>query len=171
MVWTNDSSTALWKSKNVSEQRPNRPNSEPSFISVTPMGRLSVSGDRLSVPCGRAKPAYFELKTGMSARISFVRNVEDAILVSKDAVITDGDEQVVFVVVDGQVERRVIELGGGYEDQWYVRSGLEATELVVVTGNEDLSDGDKVLLTELPPPGPPTLPDTMKAATGDATGS
>ena len=64
VVWVNDRATALWKSKTVSEQRKDQPEFEPSFISVSPMGRLSVAGDRLVVPCGRALPAYFDLKTG-----------------------------------------------------------------------------------------------------------
>lgn len=63
-VWVNDSSTAMWKSERVSEQRASQPQFEPSFISVAPRGVLSIDGDRLVVPCGRAEPAYYDLATG-----------------------------------------------------------------------------------------------------------
>ncbi|MFT5466411.1 MAG: outer membrane protein assembly factor BamB [Verrucomicrobiales bacterium] len=65
IVWVNDRATALWKSAAVTEQRPDRTESEPSFISVTPMGQLSIDEDgNLLVPCGRAQPARFNLQTG-----------------------------------------------------------------------------------------------------------
>ncbi len=64
VIWVNDNATSLWKSEVVSEQRPQKPEFEPSFISVVPMGTLRVEEDRLVVPCGRAEPAYFDLATG-----------------------------------------------------------------------------------------------------------
>ena len=111
------------------------------------------------------------LKTGMSARVSFVRNLEHALLVPKDAVMEDGDESIVFIVSDGVAQRRVVELGEAIAESWHVRAGLSADELVVVTGNEDLDSGEAVRLTELPPPGPPTLPAELKAERGAAKGS
>ena len=63
--WVNDRATALWKSEAVTEQRPDQTEFEPSFISVTPMGQLSVNeAGELVVPCGRAEPARFNLETG-----------------------------------------------------------------------------------------------------------
>ncbi len=64
VLWVNDNATSLWKSDAVSEQRPQQPSFEPSFISVVPMGALRVEENRLVVPCGRAEPAYFDLTTG-----------------------------------------------------------------------------------------------------------
>lgn len=66
VIWINDRATTLWKSPNISEQRPDQPEFEPSFISVTPMGQLRFdeeTGDLL-VPCGRAEPARFDPATG-----------------------------------------------------------------------------------------------------------
>jgi membrane fusion protein (multidrug efflux system) len=99
-----------------------------------------------------------ELKPGMSARIAFVRNLERALLVPKDAVVEDGDEKVVWTIKDGKAERRPVEIGTPVGDRWQIRSGLEPGEGVVVTGNESLKAGMAVEVVQLPPPGPPTLP-------------
>ena len=103
------------------------------------------------------------LKPGMSARVSFVRRIERAVLVPKDAVLRDGDERFVLVVADGHAERRTVELGSAIDDQWHVRSGLSPADEVVVSGNEKLRAGQAVTVVELPPPGPPTVP-SMRAA-------
>ncbi len=99
-----------------------------------------------------------ELKPGMSARVAFVRNLDHALLVPKDAVMEDGGETVVWTIIDGKAERRVVETGSAVEDRWQIRSGLAPGERVVVTGNESLRPGSAVEVVELPPPGPPTLP-------------
>ena len=54
---------------------------------------------------------------------------------------------------------------------WPDRKKIEANDLVVVTGNEDLTSGEATQTVELPPPGPPTLPTSLKASRGDASGS
>jgi membrane fusion protein (multidrug efflux system) len=104
------------------------------------------------------KNPQIELKSGMSARIAFVRRVEDALLVPKDAVEDDGDEQVVWIADEGRAARRVVELGSAFGDRWHVRRGLSVGESVIVTGNEFLEPDTRVEIAVLPPPGPPTLP-------------
>ena len=115
-------------------------------------------------------PGY-KLKLGMSARVSFVRSLEQALLVPKDAVLEDTDGSYVFVVSDGQVERRALELGPAVADTWNVRSGLSPEDLVVIMGNEDLETGEMVQIVELPPPGPHTLPSSLEAAHDEISGS
>ena len=108
-----------------------------------------------------------DLKPGMSARVSFVRRVENGLLVPKDAVIQQDDDQFVFLVRNGHAERRDVELGTTVGDRWHVRSGLDVQDQIVVTGNEDLAHGEAVLVVDLPPPGPPTLPERKSdVATG-----
>jgi RND family efflux transporter MFP subunit len=103
------------------------------------------------------------LTPGMSARILFIRALDDALLIPKDAVLEDGDERYVLVVEKGSAERRPVEVGAAIGDRWHVRSGLEGNESVIVAGNEDLEAGSPVQVVELPPPGPPTLPDSLQA--------
>ncbi len=103
------------------------------------------------------------LKPGMSARVSFVRHIERALLGPKDAVLREGDERFVLVAAEGFAERRAVELGSAIGDQWHVRAGLETSDEVIVSGNEKLKPGRAVTVVELPPPGPPTIP-TLRAA-------
>jgi membrane fusion protein (multidrug efflux system) len=111
------------------------------------------------------------LTPGMSARVSFIRALDDALLISKDAVLQDGDEHYVLVVERETATRRPVELGVAIEDRWHVRSGLDGSESVIVAGNEDLDAGTAVQVVELPPPGPPTLPDALKADRAAPAGS
>ncbi len=113
----------------------------------------------------------FLLKPGMSARVAFTRSVDNALLVPKDAVRRDDDGAYVFIIKDQKAERRNIELGNSIDDRWLIRVGLNATDHIVVTGNEDLVGGEGVTIVELPPPGPPTLPQEFKADHGGAKGS
>jgi len=63
VVWKNDRTTALWQSESITEGK-GKPEFEPSFISVSPNGACRIEDGRLAVPCGRARPAYFDLRTG-----------------------------------------------------------------------------------------------------------
>jgi RND family efflux transporter MFP subunit len=103
------------------------------------------------------------LTPGMSARVRFVRELNRALLVPKDAVMADGDARFVLLVRDGVAERRELELGSSIDDRYHVRSGLEGGESVIVAGNEELEAGTAVQVVELPPPGPPSLPDQLQA--------
>jgi RND family efflux transporter MFP subunit len=114
---------------------------------------------------------HVELKPGMSARVAFVRQLERALLIPKDAVIRNGNEDLVWVVRDNVAERRTVELGTPFGDRWHVRTGLEPTDAVIVTGNEFIDSGARVQVTELPPPGPPTLPAARTEALTEDTGS
>jgi membrane fusion protein (multidrug efflux system) len=111
------------------------------------------------------------LTPGMSARVSFIRALDDALLISKDAVLEDGDERYVLVVEGETATRRRVELGAAIADRWHVRSGLDGSESVIVAGNEDLDAGAAVQVVELPPPGPPTLPDALQADRNAPAGS
>jgi RND family efflux transporter MFP subunit len=111
-----------------------------------------------------------ELKPGMSARISFRRQVDDAVLVPKDAVLDPAERPHVFVVREGKAERREVELGAPIGDRWHARTGVAPEDLVVITGNEDLRPGGLVKVVELPPSGEHE-PGAEKAARPDAAGS
>ncbi|MHC4716060.1 MAG: outer membrane protein assembly factor BamB family protein, partial [Planctomycetota bacterium] len=69
VVWINDNNSAYWSERdNIAGGKP-----RPSFVSVAPKGKCFVSGDRLAVPCGRAAPAWFDLKTGRLVEFRYGR--------------------------------------------------------------------------------------------------
>ncbi|MCD8089072.1 MAG: efflux RND transporter periplasmic adaptor subunit [Clostridiales bacterium] len=91
-----------------------------------------------------------KLKSGMSAKVAFNKEIsEDALVLPRDSVFNDDEEYYVFVV-NGQgtgsetAERRVVEVGvdGGTEIE--VTSGISADELVVTKGQTYLVDGSAI---------------------------
>lgn len=102
-------------------------------------------------------PGQPELRPGMFGRVE-VRydRREKALLVPKDAVITEDAMESVFVVTGGKAQRRTVKLG--YSDPWRaeVLEGLSAGEQVVVTGQNSLKDDAKVdIVNAAPPPATP----------------
>ncbi len=92
-----------------------------------------------------------ELAPGMFARFSIAYDRHtDALVIPRAALIEEDDQTSVYVVSDGAVARRVIEVGIESEDIVEVVGGLGADEVVVVTGQASLRDGSKVLASNTP---------------------
>ena len=72
----------------------------------------------------------------------------DAILVPQRAVQQSGQGHFVWLVdQQGQAERRPVEVGDWYEDNWFINEGLHAGEQLVVDGGQRLTPGAKVVVT------------------------
>lgn len=85
-------------------------------------------------------------KPGMSAVVGLqVRSSgEGALSVPAAAVVRDGPDDAVLVVVDGRVQRRTVELGAQGEERVEVLDGVEAGERVVARDADRLRDGQPV---------------------------
>ena len=91
----------------------------------------------LAVPVGAPAPL-----PGMSAVVDLrVREAVGALSVPSAAVVRDGAQDAVFVEEDGAYRRREVELGALGEDAVEVVSGLRLGERVVVSGADQVSDG------------------------------
>ena len=66
------------------------------------------------------------------------------LVVPRAAVRREGEEDVVYVVREGRVERRPVRLGAADGNRVDVLAGLAAGEPVVVEGPEKLADGNRV---------------------------
>lgn len=92
-----------------------------------------------------------ELAPGMFARFSIAYEQHtNALVIPRAALIEEDDQTSVYVVSDGAVARRVIEVGIESEDLVEVVGGLGADDVVVVTGQSSLRDGSKVLASNTP---------------------
>ncbi len=65
-------------------------------------------------------------------------------VVPPEALRRDNGRDVVFVVINGAVERRAVTVGSENQDEVVIVSGLSPGERVVVEGPADLADGDAV---------------------------
>lgn len=79
---------------------------------------------------------------GMFARVDLVRKVFDqALTLPLYAVITQGEEQFVFVDNNGRAEKRPVVLGVLAEWEVQIRSGLLPGDRVIVVGHRQVEDG------------------------------
>ena len=87
-----------------------------------------------------------ELAPGMFARFSIAYDQHaDALVIPRAAVVEEDDQTSVYVVANGAVARRVIQVGIESGNLVEVVDGLAIDDEVVVTGQASLRDGSKVL--------------------------
>ncbi len=91
-----------------------------------------------------------ELRPGQFVRVSLLGSVApNAILVPQQAVMQGAKGHFVIVVdKDSKAQIRPVQVGNWYNDQWFIRSGLNAGEVVVVDGMVKLAPGVLVKATE-----------------------
>jgi multidrug efflux pump subunit AcrA (membrane-fusion protein) len=74
------------------------------------------------------------------------------VIVPADAVIGQGpDRGVVFVLKEGQLERRAVRLGPAEPKGQVIQGGVSPGETVAVGGLEKLKDGERVRINKKPP--------------------
>ena len=94
-------------------------------------------------------PSGGGLKPGVVARVSLPRRtLEEAILVPRDAVLRSETGYIAYVVT-GQgdelvAEARPVTTGSGHDGRVLIESGLEPGDRVVVVGQQQLANGDRV---------------------------
>ena len=110
------------------------------------------------------------LKPGFLARAAFQLGERTGILlVPARAVIGTGDARAVFVVRDGTVERRPVQLGQSSAGRIEVLEGLAAGDSVVTAGVDAVRDGGRVRV--VPPVGEGVAPaTTVGTAVGRTSG-
>jgi RND family efflux transporter MFP subunit len=91
------------------------------------------------------------LRPGMFGRFSIIYDQRDeVVLVPVEAVLSEDGRSAVFVIRDGQAERRAVVPGYRNNGHFEITEGLEAGELVVTTGQASLRTGSAVLVLNMP---------------------
>jgi membrane fusion protein (multidrug efflux system) len=84
-------------------------------------------------------------KPGMIARASMVRKeYPNALTVPLFAIMSNEDERFVFVLEEGHAAKKTIEVGFFQFGKVLVTSGLNPGDKVIVSGQRDLRDGQKI---------------------------
>ncbi len=85
------------------------------------------------------------LKGGMAAEVHMTAEARDDVLVlPREALLDQGDRQVVYVVNGDKAQERVVTLGLITDTMAEITSGLKAGEQVVISGQQFLTDGAKI---------------------------
>jgi membrane fusion protein (multidrug efflux system) len=93
-----------------------------------------------------------ELKPGMIARVALVKRKLDGVIVLERDVLQDRDAGPVAIVAMGDVASvRELTLGASEGNRVVVEKGLEPGELLVVTGQRGLIDGQPIEVVERQP--------------------
>jgi RND family efflux transporter MFP subunit len=118
-------------------------------------GRIHLIGPAARGP-SRTFPAEIaidnpkgELKPGMIARVALVRRKLEGVIVLERDVLQDRDAGPVAIVADGGLASvRELTLGASEGNRVVVEKGLEPGELLIVTGQRGLIDGQAVDVVE-----------------------
>lgn len=84
------------------------------------------------------------LKPGMFMTVDLRRERGDQIVAPEQSIVPEGEEQFVFVVTDGVVEKRVVTLGRRIPGLVVIENGLDAGELIITEGTGRVRDGSVV---------------------------
>lgn len=92
---------------------------------------------------GRLRPGFF-------IKLQVInRERPNQVVVPESAVVFDGGSASVYVVIDGKIERRDVELGLRVEDTYFeVVRGVDAGEMLAVRGQYGLASGIPVTIVE-----------------------
>ena len=93
----------------------------------------------------RLKNPKFKIKSGMEAIVIFsLRDKKKALLVPKDAVVTAGNNRLVFSVMNGKARPVNVRILGYYDGNVAVAGNIKPGDQVVTRGNERLRPGQPV---------------------------
>ena len=119
-----------------------------------PAARLTMIGEVAEVapaadPMSRTAPVKIniasgpDLRVGQFARITLEGSDESTLLLAQSAVISRGQLEQVFVVDQNKkiARMRLVRTGAVYDDEIEILSGLDPGEVVVVSNNDKLQDG------------------------------
>ena len=128
-------------------------------VSIKSVSNNSISGKIYSVlPQGNSDSRTFpvrihienpdhKIKSGMEAMVTFnLATKIKALLVPKDAVVTAGDNRLVFMVNDGKALPVPVKIIGYYDGDVAVEGNLKPGIQVVIRGNERLRPGQAVTI-------------------------
>jgi len=99
--------------------------------------------------------ASHELAPGMFGRFTIAyEKHEDALVIPAGALLDEDEQTSVYVVNDGEVMRRSVEVGIESDGKIEILGGLDERDSIVVVGHTGLRDGSRVLAST-------TLPDSF----------
>ena len=84
------------------------------------------------------------LKPGMFLTVNLQRDRGEVLLAPEQAIVPEGSFQYVFVVTDGTVEKRAVQLGRRVPGFVAIDSGISAGEAVITEGTHKVRNGSQV---------------------------
>ena len=115
-----------------------------SLKSVYPFEKIK-SGSRTTVFKLINKINNINFAQNMPVQIDIPTTLpKKVLLIPKDALIPLSNGYIVYIAEEGKAKRRIVKLGGNYDNFVIVLKGLEKDEVVITKGNEIINDGSKI---------------------------
>jgi len=112
---------------------------------VTDLTPQAVPGSRNYVARIEVDNPGGAIRPGMFARVDLVLDTRsDTVLIVRDALVERDHSRQVFVVVDGSIEVRDVEVGAIRRNLVEIIDGVREGETVVVSGQDALAEGQRV---------------------------
>jgi RND family efflux transporter MFP subunit len=93
-------------------------------------------------------PEVTNVNSGTFARVNFVRGERQTLLIPESALVTRGGIEGVFVVGPENIAQfRMVRTGMKMNGKIEVQAGLDMDEVIVVSNNQTLVNGDQLVLT------------------------
>lgn len=132
--------------------------SQPWDLTIEQVGTEAVSrpdipgsSRQVRVRCAPTS-AGFPIPAGTEVDVDgHIPLVEQGLLIPTAAIIHTGIEDTVWLVSDDRVQRRPVVVGPNNFDLIQIREGLQAGDVVVVEGKDEVSDGRRVRTRPVPP--------------------
>ena len=136
-----------------------------SFLENTKMvSAYSLDGNRINVAPRVSLPVHNLRSATRTVRFSIIKKLpftlqadnsvvviqvpstspKPTVIVPKDAVLPLNGGHLVYLAEGDRAKRQIIQIGAAVEDGFIVQKGLSPGQKVVVRGNEQLSDGQKI---------------------------
>ncbi|HEY3396554.1 MAG TPA: efflux RND transporter periplasmic adaptor subunit [Armatimonadota bacterium] len=85
------------------------------------------------------------IKPGMFCRVQLVlQQLHDVVIIPRDALVESGDQRMVYVVQDGKVAVRPVEIGASSNSQVQAVSGVQPGDQLIISGQSLLAAGQAV---------------------------
>ena len=85
----------------------------------------------------------------MLARATFTKSIDgEQIVIPRHTILEKERGRIVYVFDNGKILQRYIKVGLSQQDQVQVLQGLKKGELIVVEGQNKLSDGEEVNIVD-----------------------
>ncbi len=139
-----------------------------TFVGVVTVAatRIDPEARTLGVRARVPNPDHL-LQPGMFTRVTVEIGAQrQAIVIPEQAIVPQGDELLVFRVVNGKAVRTVVTLGLRQYGHAEIAKGLSAGDLVITAGQQKVQDGTPVSIIAVPKPRA-TLPPGPRAAAID----
>lgn len=91
----------------------------------------------------------YPLKSGTFVSVDFSRQTtHDVLLIPKEALNETSDQTTVYIVENGKAKLKNIKVGSSYKDKVYVLQGLKVGDMVITSGQINLTDGSLINISK-----------------------